>query len=158
MVFKARFLSLGFWFLFPLTQTQVIYVNMCQSAFFLESISQIQGWWGCSSVINTCIVILLWKWGAGLLGGLNKARLGTEAVGERQHGDVSQTFIKDNSKVCCLCGPEPLDQLHLLEEEPENGPYHQVPSWTWPKGQGLTNSWFELWWIKLLPSPDVLLE
>lgn len=38
-----------------------------------------------------------------------------------------KTFIKDNSKVCCLHVPESLDQLHLLEEAEEGGPYHQGP-------------------------------
>lgn len=94
---------------------------------FRKAVSSFRDAGGCGSPINICTVILLWKWGAGLLGGPNKARLGTEAVGGRWHGDVSQTFIKDNSKVCCLCGPGPLDQLHLLEEEAEGGPYHQGP-------------------------------
>lgn len=65
MVFKARFLSSGLSFLFPLTQGWVIYADICQSAFFSESIFQLQGCWVCGSIITASVATVLWKWEAG---------------------------------------------------------------------------------------------
>lgn len=74
MVFKARFLSSGLNFLFPLTQEWVIYADVCQSAFFSESSFQLQGCWVCGSILTASTATLLWKWEAGMLRGPRKDR------------------------------------------------------------------------------------
>lgn len=62
-----------------------IHVNQLS---FLKAVSSFRGAGGCGSIITASTVALLWKWGAGLLGGPNKTRLGAETVGERQHREV----------------------------------------------------------------------